>query len=195
MTAAGVTRRRALQAAGSALLAALAGCNTTADNGSDATATPAPVPTDTPTPSPTAAFDPSDHVDDWQDDRMRGTAEPIETEERDDSAPPVVELTCAEVARDAVEAVVLNQLDQTEGLTFLLSRVPEEEKRIILAIRAMIVERESSMVVVKPEVSFTKFREVTPREVRGTIVYNDSEFTCEHEVYVEDRVFYVQSGD
>lgn len=142
------------------------------------------------------SFDPSDHVDDWQEEQVQGEADPIDTEEAVDSGS--LEVRCGRVGRDALQSVVLDRLDHTSSLAFGFGRNPkhdaateeEDEYRLIVE-RVITVGRDGDMRS-KPKVSFSTLREVTPSEVDTTLRRDESVIhTCQHVVYVQDTVNYV----
>lgn len=139
-------------------------------------------------------FDPSDHLDDWQDERARGEADPIEDEQPIESD-GIIEVRCGRVARDTLREVVSDRLDQPSGLSFGFGTDPQREENesdtadeYRLVVRRTIHRTRDGDVRSKPDVGFETLREVTPREVRMTVKHGDAEHTCRYPVYIEDSV-------
>jgi len=169
-------RRPVLLGVGSALISILTGCANSSDD------------------SGNRSVDPSDHVDDWHDERVQGRADPIETEDTVESSGDI-EVRCAGVAKSALQSAVSDQLDRTPVLAFGSIQHPErnnstEDERKLYVERVLEVGREGD--VQEPEVSFSTLEEVTPSEINTTLRRNSSVVhTCRHEVYVRDNVVYV----
>lgn len=133
--------------------------------------------------------EPEDVVDDWQEERSRGEADILETEVRIDSY-GVIEVTYGREWRDALQSVVLDRLDRTSSLAFGFGkdRESEDDEYSILVSREIVLGRDGD-IRSKPDVMFVALREATPRAVRATVIYDDTEHTCQFPVYVQDRVF------
>lgn len=141
-------------------------------------------------------FDPTDHVDDWQDERARGEADSIEDEQSIDSY-GIIEVKCGREARDTLQEVVLDQLDQPSGLSFGFGKDSDEnetdtedEYRLLVS-RVIHLTRDGD-VRSKPDVRFETLREATPREVQMTVKHEDTEHTCRYPVYVMDSTLQIE---
>lgn len=161
-----VARREVIRFAVTGVLGVGAGCASGATHGGESPETP----------SPAGAFDPSAHVDDWQEGSTRGGAEAIE-----------IEVCVKGVAKDAVQSLVMDRLDRTTSISFGIGR------HSIRVYRELIVTRDRR-VRGKADVSFDRLVAVTPATVTAIVTRDDTEETCEFPVYVEDIVLIIE-GD
>lgn len=133
-------------------------------------------------------FDPTEHIDDWQDERVRGEAEPIEVTATVDSA-TAMDKNCARVAKDAVGSVLDERLPQPIGY-YGVGRDPEGEHEYVIRVGRTLTVEQNGTVALSPELPFDMLRSLTPRTVRATTVHKGIERTCNHPVYVQDRVLF-----
>lgn len=183
-------KRCAYLTMGGITITSLAGCSTesTPDDESS-TDTPTETPSDTDTPSVQETFDPTEHVDDWQDERVRGEADSLSTEGTVDSD-SVMEVKCGRVGRDALQSNIEDQLGQIGAIEYSFGQDSEDEHEYILTvIRRLVVKRDGS-VQGKPEVSFDILHSATPRTVTATARYDETKYTCQHPEFVQDSVIF-----
>jgi hypothetical protein len=133
-------------------------------------------------------FDPTEHIDDWQDERVRGESEPIAVTATIDSA-VAVDLKCARVAKDAVGSVLDERLPQPIGY-YGVGRDPEGEHEYVIRVGRTLTVKQNGTVTLSPDIPFDLLRSLTPRAVGVTADHEGAEQTCNHPVYVQDRVLF-----
>jgi hypothetical protein len=133
-------------------------------------------------------FDPTEHIDDWQDTRVRGTGEKIEVTVTLDSA-VAMDLKCARAAKDAVGSLLDKRLPQPIGY-YGVGRDPEGEHEYIIRVGRTLTVKQNGTIALSPELPFDMLRSLTPRAVEVTADYEGTERTCTHPVYVQDRVLF-----
>lgn len=161
-------RREALRLAGSTLTVGMSGCSGLGFFGFR------------------EPFDPHEHVDDWQDDYVRGAADPIETGRSVDS-PGSLKSLCGWVASDAVETAITEQVTITRAVDIGYTKAEgiNDGEWFVMVNRIIHFDR-SNEVHLTPVISFSALREVTPHTVNATITRNGQEYSCRHPVYLVD---------
>lgn len=162
------TRRDALQLTGSALLIGMSGCSGLGFFGFR------------------EPFDPHEHVDDWQDEPVRGTADPIETGQSVDSQGSLKSL-CGRVSSKAVEAAITAQVTITRAVDIDYTKAEGiNDGEWFVMVSRIIHFNQSNEVHLTPEISFSALREATPQTVSATITRDGQEYSCRHPVYLVD---------
>lgn len=182
-------RRSYLSLAGITMVS-LSGCLTedTPDDESR-TETPSATPSNTDTPSLKETFDPTEHVDDWQDERARGQADPITTDGTVDSG-NVMEVKCGRVGMHGLRSYVDEQLGEPKGLAFSFGTDSKADHGDIFAVTRRLVVESDGSILGTPEVSFETLVSATPRTITATARYEEKEYTCQHPAFVRDSVIF-----
>lgn len=164
-------RRHVLQATGSLLTVGLAGCFEPGLFRSGA-----------------HGFNPSDHVEDWHDEPVRGQAQSIEFEQQVE--PGSLGRKCGWASADAVETAVKKRIErwspQLDVSRTQSSALPDEGWFIEVA-REIRIDN-TGEVYKTPVARFQPLVEATPRTVSATVYTEDWQRSCEHAVYVFDTV-------
>lgn len=162
------SRRETLRLAGSALTIGMSGCSGLGFFGFR------------------EPFDPHEHVDDWQDEYVRGAADSIETVQSVDS-PGSLKSLCGRVSSIAVEATITEQVTITRAVDIDYTKAEgiNEGEWFVMASRIIHFDQ-SNEVHLTPVISFSSLREATPRTVRATITRNGQEYSCRHPVFLAD---------
>lgn len=133
-------------------------------------------------------FNPSEHVEDWHDDPVRGQAQPLEIERQVE--PGSLGSKCGWASADAVEVAVKERIDrwsqQLDVSRTQSSGLPDEGWFIEVA-REIRVDN-TGEVYKTPVARFQPLVEATPRTVSATVYTEEWQLSCEHAVYVIDTV-------
>lgn len=132
------------------------------------------------------SFDPHDHVDDWHDEPVRGTADPIQIEQVVDSRESLAS-KCGWVSSDAVESTVADRVTLTRAVDFSYTKAAGmNDGEWFVMVSRIVHFGQSNEVHLTPEITFATLLEATPRTVRASITHEDEEYSCRHPVYVVD---------
>ena len=131
-------------------------------------------------------FNPEEHVDDWQEDPVRGSR-PAMAVDQDIDVPPSLEEQCGWEAENAVEAAVTDRIGTPSSLRVdytKTSKLPDEGW-LVIVYREMILGSDSE-VRETPDVAFETIHEATPSRITTTVRNGDAKHTCSFPVYVGD---------
>lgn len=133
-------------------------------------------------------FEPEEHVEDWNDEPVRGRGDPVVGEQTVDSPPPVEE-QCGWEAEDAVESAVKERANRPSAVQVSYTKSSElPDSGWFVSVSRVIVLSPEGKVRQLPEIAFDTILYAAPRTVSMTVGDGSDTVSCRYEVYVEDKV-------
>lgn len=132
---------------------------------------------------------PEEHVEDWHDEPVQGSRQPISVEQTVE-VPPVLSDQCGLRAADAVEKQVLTRTNSPPSLRvdYTKTTALPDAGWVVIVYREMIIGPNGE-VRETPEISFKTVHKATPSVVNVTVSDGDQEHSCRYAVYVADTYY------